>query len=236
MLYALRQPLNFLALLVGFVAAILARGVVQAWLARALGARDFELRARSRPDLRRHGDAFGAVAALLGGTGWGSAAPVEGLLGRYVYGRARGRPAATAAAVLAAGPLTAGVVGLVALLGYRVAGGPVGLLRVWTPYDTLHGDLPKLDLGPRLLFLVGVAALAVAIIALVPVPPLDGGRLLFALAPTTHGWQRVRHYAEQNWGVGLLLVLLIIPLGGRGPVLLALVDGLGEPLMHIIGR
>jgi Zn-dependent protease len=235
-LYALGVPLNFLALLVGFGLAILARGLAQAWTARALGGRDFELRARSRPDPRRHGDIFGLVAAVLGGTGWGREAPINGVLGRFSYGRARGRPAVNAAIVLLSGPLAAAVLGVAAVLGARAAGAPAIGVHDVVPSDALHGDLALTGAGERALLLIGVAALAVAILALVPVPPLDGGRFVLAVAPTTAGWQRVRHYAHQNWGIGVLLVLLIIPLGTRAPVLLAVVDAVGEPILRALGR
>jgi Zn-dependent protease len=236
-LYALDVPLDFLALLAGFGLGIIARGLAQAWTARALGARDFELRARSTPDPRRHGDIFGLVAAVIGGAGWGRAAPIEGLLGRFAYGRARGRPAAQAIAVLLVGPVAAASVGAVLILASRAAGVPAFGLHDYAPSMGLHGDgLTGLDAGPRVLLLMGISALALAIIELVPVPPLDGGRLVLAVAPTTPGWQRVRHYADQNWGVGLLLLLLILPLSARGSALFPLIDGLGKPLLRVLSQ
>jgi Zn-dependent protease len=235
-LYALDVPLNFLALLVGFGVAVVARGLAQTWTARALGARDFELRTRSLPDPRRHGDIFGLVAAVIGGAGWGRSAPIEGVLGRFAYGRARGRPAVRAAAVLLAGPFAAAVIGSAAIVASRAAGVPALWLHALPPSTALHGDIGGLGAGPRVLLLAGISALALAIIELVPVPPLDGGRLVLALAPTTVGWQRVRHYADQNWGVGLLLLLLILPLTGRGPALFPFIDGVGEPILRLLSR
>ncbi|MDX6287297.1 MAG: hypothetical protein QOG53_2782 [Frankiales bacterium] len=236
MLYALRHPLTFLALLAGFLLAVLVRGVVQASTARWLGARDADLRQRQRPDIRRHIDPFGAVTAALAGTGWGSPAPIEGILGRFAYGRARGAVAVRAATVLLSGPLACIALGAVLLAAYRAAGGPAvpaGLL----PSDILHGDaVHVLDAGPEVLLCLGVATLAVGVLALIPIPPLDGGRLVLALAPATAGWQRVRHYADQNWGVLVLLVLLLIPFAGRTPLLLALVDAIGQPILGAVGR
>lgn len=236
MLYALGVPLNFLALLVGFGVAIVARGLAQAWTARALGSRDFELRARSRPDLRQQGDIFGLVAAILGGTGWGREAPVAGVLGRYAYGHARGRPAVHAGLVLFAGPVAAAALGVAGILGARAAGAPGLFIHELAPSDALHGDMFPASASVRFLLLAGIAALAVAILAIVPIPPLDGGKFLFALAPTSIGWQRARHYADQNWGIGILLVLVIIPLGPRGSALLALIDAIGEPILHALSH
>jgi Zn-dependent protease len=235
-LYALDTPLSFLALLVGFGVAILARGLAQVAAARALGGRDFELRARTTLDPRQHGDVFGLVAAVLGGTGWGREAPVGGVLGRYAYGRARGRPAARAAIVLLAGPVAAAAVGVAAILGGRAAGASALIIHHMVPSDALHGDTLLTSAGERFLVLAGVAAFAVAVLELIPIPPLDGGRFLLAVAPTTVGWQRVRHYSDQNWGVGVLLLLLIIPLWAGSPVLLAVVDAVGEPLLRVLGR
>lgn len=236
MLYALDTPLSCLALLIGFGLAVIVRGLTQAWVARALGSRDFDLRPRLRPDPRRHGDVFGLVAAVLGGGGWGRVAPAAGVLGRYAYGRARGRPALNATLVLLAGPFAAGLLGAAGVIAARAAGAPALGVRNLVPSDALHGDIFGLATAPRMLLLAGVAALGVAIIALVPVPPLDGGELVLAFAPTTVGWQRVRHYASQNWGVAVLLVLALIPLAGRGSALLAIVDGIGEPILRALSH
>jgi Zn-dependent protease len=234
-LYALRHPFAFLALLVGFLLAVLIRGVVQAWVAHWLGARDFELRQRQRPDLRRHIDPYGVVTAALAGTGFGRPAPVEGVLGRYAYGRARGSVAVRAATVLLAGPLACIALGVGLLVAYRTGGNPS--LRGLAPSDVLHGDFVHLlSTGPELLSCVAYSCLAFGILALFPVPPLDGGRLVLALAPATPGWQRVRHYADQNWGVLVLLVLLLIPFAGRTPLLLALVDAISQPLIAAVNR
>jgi Zn-dependent protease len=233
-LYALGVPLNFLALLVGFALGILARGLAQTFTAGALGSHDFELRARRVPDVRRHGDIFGLIAAVLGGTGWGRAAPIEGLLGRFAYGRARGRPALRASAVLLAGPIAAIALGVAGVLAAEAAGAPHLVVHASAPSDLLHGDVFPLARGQRLLLLAGVAAMSVGILELLPIPPLDGGRFVLAVGPTTTGWQRARHYADQNWGVGVLLLLLVLPLFGGRPVLLVVIDAIGEPILRLL--
>lgn len=233
MLYALRHPSAFVALLAGFLVAVIVRGVVQAWTAHWLGARDFELRQRQRPDLRRHIDPYGAVTAALAGTGFGRPAPIEGVLGRYAYGRARGGVAVRATTVLLAGPLACVALGIGLLVAVRAS----SYSFAFPPSDVLHGDFVYLlPAGPEFLACLAYSCLAFGILALIPVPPLDGGRLVLALAPTTPGWQRVRHYADQNWGVLVLLVLLLIPFAGRTPLLLALVDAIGQPIIDAVSR
>ena len=237
MLYALQHPLALLALVVGFLLALLLRGLVQAWVATAVGVQDFELTQRRRVDIRRHIDPFGAAIAALSGTGFGRSVPVEGLLGRFAYGRARGAVAGRAALVLLSGPIACVLVGVGALLAARAVESDGLSLRGLPPSDTLHGDHVNLfATAPEVLICVGIALLAFGILAFIPIPPLDGGRLLLALAPTTAGWQRVRHYADQNWGVAILLVLLLLPLAGRDPLLLVLIDAIGQPIVDAVGR
>lgn len=67
-------------------------------------------------------------------------------------------------------------------------------------------------------------------------PPLDGGMLLFGLGPATPGWRKAEyHLQEQNWGIGILLVLLVLPLVGRLPLLLVLLGLVVNPLVGAVG-
>lgn len=216
MLYALRAPVAFLALLAGFLL-----GVVAFRLASEVVARRVHL-GGSYPRgtvLRRALDPFGAIAAALAGTGWG--APVE----VSVWQRRRRGGAALA---LLAGPVANLLLGSGLLLAYRLAGGaPIAdSLR-----DLLHGQLP----GGGLLIvpaLVGVQNLAMGLLGLVPIPPLPAGRVLFLYAPTSAGWQRAAHYLnDQHWGVAALLLLLLLPVAGEAPLLLVLLDLVGVPLV-----
>ena len=69
-------------------------------------------------------------------------------------------------------------------------------------------------------------------LSLVPLPPLDGGRLLFALAPRSPGWQKAEYQLdERNIGIAVLLALLLIPLGGPQALLPVLLDTLAGPLL-----
>ena len=75
----------------------------------------------------------------------------------------------------------------------------------------------------------------VAALSLVPLPPLDGGRLLFALAPRTPGWQKAEYQLdERNIGVAVLLALLLIPLGGPQALLPVLLDTVVGPLVDLV--
>lgn len=226
MLYALRSPAAFVALLVGFVLGLVVHVAAQRVAVRPR-LRTAAPGARRRLALRRAlsgaVDPFGAIAAALGGTGWAR---------RPELGPRRRRGWQRDDLVLLAGPAANLAVAAAALLLYRAAGGDPRVASVASLPDLLHGQAPGLSLLPLALLLVGVQNLAMGLLALVPMPPLDGGQLLFAHAPRSAGWQRAEYYlAEHNWGVAVLLVLLLLPIAGEAPLLLVLLDLVGGPLL-----
>jgi hypothetical protein len=207
MLRALGTPLAFLGLLLGFLLAVVIQAYVQASTARALG---------DRPAFRRLGgvrrvlDPFGAVAAALGGVGWGVTPDIPL--------RSRGR----LALALLSGPVAVAAAGLLAVLGFVLAGGPTSALPGAGPGVVLQGEG---EAAPVFLLALALELLGMAALALVPLPPLPGWRLLELASTGSVGWQRAReHLVEKNLGVLALLVLLILPLGGSTPLLLDIVD------------
>lgn len=220
MLYALGDPVSLLLLLLSFVIAVTLHGCVQAVVASRSGERRPAAEGRTSVDPRRHVDPFGAVAAAIGGIGW--AKPVDA-----PDRRRRG----ALVAILLSGAVANIVVGLVALVGFRLAGGPpLGGASAVLLQRGVEGDLLL-----RALLLFGVSNLFVGLLSLVPLPPLDGGRLLFALAPPSPGWQKAElQLVERNIGVAVLLALLLIPLGGPQALLPTLLDILAGPLVRLV--
>jgi hypothetical protein len=227
MLRALGSPAAFLGLLLGFLLAVFVQAQITAAIARALGDRPAFRRAfgdrstaRRVGDLRRVLDPFGAVAAALGGLGWGVTPDVPL--------RSRGRQALA----LLAGPVAVALLGVLALVGFVLVGGPSSALPDRGP-GSLLGDVD----GPaaQLFFLgLGLELLGMAVLALVPLPPLPGWRLLELASTGSVGWQRAREYlVEKNLGVLFLLVLLVLPLGGSTPLLLNIVDTVVGSLLDL---
>jgi Zn-dependent protease len=220
-LYALADPPSFVVLLVSFVVGLTLHGWVQCLVADRSGDRRPRLEGRLKPDPRVHLDPFGCVGALISGLGW--CRPVEVADTRRGVGRGR------LLRVTLVGPAVN------VLLG-------VGLLLLW--HLALAPDVPGTDEAARALqrgldgdasayvWLAGASQLYLGALSLVPIPPLDGGRLLFGLAPRSQGWQKA-HYqlVERNIGVAVLLALLLIPLGGPVPVLPELLDTVLGPLV-----
>ncbi len=223
MLYALGDPVSFVVLVLSFVVAATVHGWVQATVAARSGDRRPAAEGRTRLDPRRHLDPFGAVAAAIAGVGW--ARPLE-----PPDRRRRG----ALVAVLLSGAAANLVLGFAVLVGVAgVTGGVTGTTVQLLQYgvgEGLGGGL----LG-RVLLMFGLMNVFVGALSLVPLPPLDGGRLLFALAPRTPGWQKAEYQLdERNIGIAVLLALLLIPLGGPQALLPVLLDTVIGPLADLV--
>ena len=222
MLYALGDPFSLLVLLVSFVVAVTLLGWTSSTVAARAGERWPRAERRTAPDPRRHLDPFGAVAAAIAGIGWAKPAETPDR-------RRRGR----VVAVLLSGPLVVLVVGLVALALLPLVLGTG--LRGGSPSRVLQYGIGGDDLAARALLLFGLAHLMTGLLSLVPVPPLPGGRLLFALAPRSPGWQKAEYQLdERNLGIAVLLALLLIPLGGPQALLPLLLDDVAGPLVRLV--
>ena len=224
MLYALGDPVSFVALVLSFLVAATLHGWVQALVATRTGDRRPAAEGRTRLDPRRHVDPFGAVAAAIAGVGW--ARPVE-----PPDRRRRG----ALVAVLLSGAVANLVVGFALLVGVRVlTGGVTGMTVQLLQYGVGQG-IGGGDLLARTLLMLGLMNVYVGALSLVPLPPLDGGRLLFALAPRSPGWQKAEYQLdERNIGIAVLLALLLIPLGGPQALLPVLLDTVVGPLADLV--
>ena len=221
MLYALGDPVSLVILLVSFVVAVTLHGWVQSVVARRHGDRQVVAERRTAPDPRRHLDPFGAVAAAIAGIGW--AKPVD-----PPDRRRRG----ALVQVLLAGAVVNIAVGLGALVAVGAVSGIAGVVG---PSLLLQSGVGGGGLGTRALLLFGLANLMTGLLSLVPIPPLDGGRLLFGLAPRTPGWQKAEYQLdERNIGIAVLLALLLIPLGGPQALLPTILDTLAGPLVRLV--
>ena len=230
MLFALGQPVALAGLLAAFVVAVAVRAAVgNAVRSRRGESRRDGSRALGRMrllDVRRDVDVFGFVGAVLGGTGWGSPLPDVGT-----------RPAPVAA--LLAGPLAVIGTSQAALAAHAVAGGSPLPLRAYGAADILRG-LPAgvgVDALSQALVSFAVGLLAFGVLALLPLPPLDGwGLLRHTVRRPGTGFQRARYWLEdQNIGTVILLVGLVLPLGRGTPLLLVLLDAVTLPVLRAWG-
>lgn len=218
MLFALRQPATLLGLVLGLAVGCYLRVVVQQLY---VGGR------RSVPSVtaaRSWLDPFGMVAALLAGIGW-SPRPVLG------HGKPR-----QAWVVVVITVVVHGVLAAAGLAAYLAAGG----LRVTLPFAStvavLHGSqIVTTSFSQRVALGFGIENLACGLLALVPIPPMDLGVALWSALPRSAGSRRMAYRVlEEQWGIAILLVLLLLPLAGEQPVLLQLVGSIGDRILNAI--
>ena len=170
-------------IVLGMLAGITTHEFSHAFVADVLG--DHRPRALGRVSLNplRHLDPLGTALLVLVGIGWGKPVPVD--LASLRPGRAG------MALVAGAGPVANLVVAL-------------GLALVFRTVDLAGIGGPVL----QLIYVAVVVNLLLAILNLIPIPPLDGFAVLSALVPPR--WEySIRRY--QGYGVVLLLLLLILP-------------------------
>jgi Zn-dependent protease len=220
-LYSLGHPVAFAALVVSFLLGLVLRAIAVRLSARTLGmaGRNESILPRLREDV----DPFGAVAAAIGGMGWGKALSVDDIP-RW---RGRGR----AAIVFAAGPLTCIVIAQL-FLAAAVVSYPDGLLQYANPSSILLGGYAgTVSFGEQILLSLGVGLLTFGLLELIPIPPLDGFGILYSALPRPGaGMQWMRLWFEQkNVGVVLLLALCLFPFGA--PFLLIILNILGLPFL-----
>lgn len=226
-LQALGDPLSLLVLVASFAAACTLAGWTSCLVAARAGNLEVRRQGRLRPDPRRHLDPFGTLAALLGGIGWPRpvAVPFRASRGQLL-------------AITLTGPAVCLTTGAALLVGAGRLTGPLtagtGVLQAGVSGGTGLGP------GARVLLLAGLVHLFVGLlslvpVSLVPVPPLDAGRLLFALSPKRGSWRTAQDYlVERNLGTAAVLLLILLPLGGALPPLLAVLSAVGRPLVAVL--
>lgn len=227
MIYHIDEPRLLLAEGLALLVAIVLHGVAQAWAAWWLG--DRQAGARRVPDPRRHFEPFGVIAAVISALSWVRPVPLQ----EWTARRRRGRYLMS----LAAGPLMNLLVAFACLVAARMIHRPdAGLIAQVTNLRALPAvagaPLPALLLGVGAAINVHVAALS-----LFPLPPLDGARAMWVLAPASESWRRARYQLEErNFGPAILLVLLLLPILGQVPLGLQLVTKLSAPLLRAVSR
>jgi hypothetical protein len=222
-LFALREPIAFVGLLVAFVLALVLRAVAIRLVQRRRAPAGWG--SGRRPggrvvDLKRDVDVFGAVAAVVGGTGWGKRIDDAGL-----------RPAPVRA--LLAGPAVVLIASQIAFAVFVLSTGHVYPLTGLTSSSVLHGEYsaPASDI---FLLSLAVGLLCFGILALVPLPPLDGwGLLRHAVKRPGTGFQKAAYWLdEQNVGIAILLAGVLLPLFAGLPLFLFLLDLITGPVFY----
>jgi len=178
---------TLVGLLGGLLAGITFHEFSHAFVADQLG--DHRVRALGRVSLNplRHLDPWGTLLMVMVGIGWGKPVPVA------VESLRSGRVGM--AMVGAAGPIANVVVA-------------IGLAVIFRVVDVMLGVGGASSPALELLYAAVSVNLLLAILNIIPIPPLDGFAVAIAVVPER--WEyKIRRY--QGYGVVVLLVLLILP-------------------------
>ena len=136
-----------------------------------------------------HLDPVGTISLLFFGFGWGRPVPVAPY-------RLRGNRRFSWALVSIAGPLSNVVMAMLAAIPFRM--GWVSL------YARTNSILSLQSILVQFIYI----NLLLAIYNLIPIPPLDGSRVLAWLLPSS--WARVLDKIEQIGGMGMMLILYLL--------------------------
>ena len=235
MIFALRHPAVLLGLLVGFVVGVTLRAAVQRWLVSGSGLRR---RGRLRPVGmgRRSGfphpsagwaaylDPYGTVAGVIAGVGWGA----------RVAPRRNGR--GSDVALLLAALVVHGALAVAGFAGYVAAGGQVSDFGngpfTLDATSVLHGSIAFTKTTAAITAGFALVNMACGLLALLPIPPLELGVILWSRLPRSAGTRRFSyHLLEEQWGVAAVLLLLLLPLAGQQPLLLELINDASRAIL-----
>jgi Zn-dependent protease len=154
--------------------------------------------------------------------GWAKPVPVN-------YSALR-KPRLHMAWVAAAGPAANLVMAVIWVVLLRIGIGLSSRAEAWTEVANLHGTAGLVEVVMRhgtgvAEYLIGVSAagvlvnLVLMLLNLLPIPPLDGGRILTSLLPVRAAW---RFAKLEPFGLPLLLLLLFVPVYGSNALSLIL--------------
>jgi Zn-dependent protease len=213
------DPQVFVTYIVTFVIAITVHEFMHAWTASLLGDDTARFLGRVSLNPAVHFDPVGAlmfvfIALGLPALAWGKPVPVNDYrlrpAGRF------GRQGSMAIVSLA-GPLSNVVLGALA----------ASILRAAPIFGVLLGP------AESFLWIFMLVNFSLAAFNMVPLPPLDGSRILAALLPPF--WRPMLAQLER-YGVPILLLILIFGRGLGGSIIGAITDPVLRLLMGVFAR
>lgn len=137
----------------------------------------------------RHIDWFGLLAMIVVGFGWAKPVPVDS---RYFK-----KPKQGIALCALAGPVSNFLLAVLALFGVRLMSGVTATsFTVWLF---------------NFLILLAILNLGLGLFNLIPIPPLDGSKVLFSVLPD-HAYAQLMRY--EKYGMLVILALVVLGIGG----------------------
>ena len=169
------------------ILAISAHEFAHAWMANRCGDPTARMMGRMTLNPVKHLDLLGTVMMLLLGFGWAKPVPVN----MWKFKNPKKGMAITAAA----GPIANLLIALVFLFLY-------GFL-----FALLHRPGRSLNWLLEMLYITAYLSIALAIFNIIPIPPLDGSKVLFSCI-SDRAYTKLMYY--ERYGMIILLVLVLL--------------------------
>ena len=203
----LLEPGRLIALVMLSLTSMPVHEWAHAWVAYELGDDTAARRGRLTLNPLAHIDPIGSLMLLIAGFGWGKPVPINPY-------RLRGNLRVSRALVSVAGPFSNFVLAMLAAIPFRMG---------WLDGDITTASFIFADI---LLDFIWIN-LILAVFNLLPIPPLDGSRVLAALVPSR--WARVLEQIERM-GAGVLMILVFVLM------MSGLVGRIIEPIVLFLAR
>jgi Zn-dependent protease len=186
----IKDPLAFVVLSVLLLYSIIFHELAHGWVAYKMGDPTAKWLGRLTLNPLKHLDPFGSLMLLIVGFGWAKPVPIN-------LGNIPGDKRRRALILVSAAGITANIIcAFFALLLFRlIAPEPSGMLG-------------------QVLLLLARINIILAAFNLIPIPPLDGSKILMGFAPESVG--RTLHQIEP---FGIFIVLGLLFLGFLDPVI-----------------
>lgn len=170
----------------------------------------------------KHVDPMGLLLLIVAKVGWAKPVPVDA--------RRFKDPRVGMAIVAVAGPLSNVLLSAVAAAGYTVS-----------MFYSIYLEIAALELLADFFYYIFFISAGLAVFNLLPLPPLDGSKVLFSFLPRELYWKLLRY---ERYGMLLLMALLLtgtldVPLnylrGGLTDLLLPISEGVFDLLyaLHV---
>lgn len=184
----MKNPVGFILIAVPLLYAVIFHELAHGWVAYRLGDPTAKSRGRLSLNPLKHLDPMGTLMLFLFGFGWAKPVPVN-------FNQLRHRRK-DMILVSAAGIVTNMLLAFIALFVYRLL------------------SLPSSGIAAQLLYYFARINIILAAFNLIPLPPLDGSKILLGFAP-----QEVRNFIFRIERYGLLIIIALLYLGVLDPVI-----------------
>ena len=184
----IKNPVGFILIAIPLLYAVIFHELAHGWVAYRLGDPTAKSRGRLSLNPLKHLDPMGTLMLFLFGFGWAKPVPVN-------FNQLRHRRK-DMILVSAAGIVTNMLLAFIALFVYRLL------------------SLPSSGIAAQLLYYFARINIILAAFNLIPLPPLDGSKILLGFAP-----QEVRNFIFRIERYGLLIIIALLYLGVLDPVI-----------------